>query len=207
MKSSPCSPAALLLALVLPVLAAPESGGEGFVPLFNGKDLSGWKLRNPNGYASWSVKDGELVNDVSAGKHGTDLVTEKTFKNFVVRCEYKIPKGANSGLYLRGRHEIQIVDDHGRGKPSKGGNGAIYNQAPVSTFASKPAGEWQTLEATIVGEKITVVLNGVKVHDQVVSARATGGQLDEMVGEPGPIMLQGDHGSIRFRNLSLKPLP
>lgn len=198
---------ALLLALGLPVLAAPESGGVDFVPLFNSKDLSGWKLRDPKGYASWSVKNGELVNDVSAGKHGTDLVTEKTYMNFVVRCEYNIPKGANSGLYLRGRHEIQIVDDYGRGKPSKGGNGAIYNQTPVSTFVSKPAGEWQSLEATMIGDKITVILNGVKVHDQVVSAQATGGQLDAKVGEPGPIMLQGDHGSIRFRNLSIKTLP
>src|SRR5262245_25874915 len=196
----------VLFGLVLPAPAA-ESDGKGFAPLFNGKDLSGWKLRNSAGYASWSVKDGELVNDVSGGKHGTDLVTEKTYKNFVVRCEYNILKGSNSGLYLRGRHEIQIADDYGRGQPGKGGNGAIYSQAPVSKFVSKPAGEWQTLEATIVGNKISVVLNGVKVHDQVVSDKATGGQLDDKVGEPGPIMLQGDHGGIRFRNLSIKPLP
>lgn len=195
------------LLLVLPALAASGAGAEGFVPLFNGKDLSGWKLRNAGGHASWSVKDGELVNDVSGGKHGTDLVTEKAYKNFIVRCEYNIPKGANSGVYLRGRHEIQIADDYERGKPSKGGNGAIYNQASVASFVSKKPGEWQTLEASIVGDKITVTLNGVKVHDQFVSSQATGGQLDDKVGEPGPIMLQGDHGSIRFRNLSIKPLP
>jgi 3-keto-disaccharide hydrolase len=178
---------------------------EGFRPLLNGKDLTGWKLRNANGHPSWSVKNGILVND--AGKeHGTDLVTVEKFKDFTVRCEYMIPKGANSGLYLRGRHEIQILDDYEKGQPSKGGNGAIYNQAPVSQFASKKAGEWQTVEATIKGNRITVVLNGVKVHDQVESSRPTGGELDGDVNAPGPIMLQGDHGSISLRNIRIKEL-
>lgn len=178
---------------------------DGFRPLFNGKDLTGWKLRSPNGPPSWSVKDGVLVND--AGKeHGTDLVTMEKFKDFTIRCEYMIPKGANSGLYLRGRHEIQIVDDYEKGQPSKGGNGAIYNQTPVSQFASKKAGEWQTVEATIQGNKITVILNGVKVHDQVESTSPTGGELDGDVNAPGPILLQGDHGSISFRNIRIKEL-
>jgi hypothetical protein len=194
------------LALILAAIAHSQAADEeGFRPLFNGTDLTGWKLRNPDGRPSWSAKEGLLVNDASQG-HGTDLVTVEKFKDFTIRYEYRIPKGANSGLYLRGRHEIQILDDYEKGQPAKGGNGAIYNQTPVSTFASKKAGEWQTVEATIKGNKITVILNGVKVHDQVESNQPTGGELDRDIQAPGPILLQGDHGSISFRNLRIKEL-
>lgn len=195
-----------IIALVALLIAGNLSAAEGFRPLFNGKDLTGWKLRNPQGTPTWSVKDGVLVNDVSGGKHGTDLVSEQKFGDFVLRYEYKIAKGANSGVYLRGRHEIQVLDDYERGRPSKGGNGAIYNTAPVTKFASKPADEWQTAEATIKGNKVTVVLNGEKVHDNVTVDKATGGELDNKVDQPGSIMLQGDHGSISFRKIEIKEL-
>jgi hypothetical protein len=148
-----------------------------------------------------------MINTVNTGEHGTDLVTEQKFWNFAVRYEYKIPKGSNSGFYLRGRHEIQVLDDYERGKPALNGNGAIYNHAAPSRFASKPAGEWNTAEATIIGNKITVVLNGEKIHDNVVCDRATGSEIDTKVNEPGPIFLQGDHGSITFRNMRIKELP
>jgi hypothetical protein len=195
----------IALALIL-VAGSLIAADQGFRPLFNGKDLTGWKLRNPGGTASWSVQDGVLVNEVSAGKHGTDLVSEEKFRDFVVRYEYKIPKDANSGLYLRGRYEIQVLDDYERGTPSKGGNGAIYNTAPVSKFASKPAGEWQTAEATIKGDKVSLILNGQKVHDNVTVDKATGSELDRNIDQPGPIMLQGDHGSISFRKIEIKEL-
>lgn len=200
----------LVIALCLGSLSAgqanaAEKTAEGFRPLFNGKDLTGWKLRKPSGTPSWSVKDGLLVNDV-AGGHGTDLVSEEKFKDFTIRYEYMIPKGANSGVYLRGRHELQIMDDFDSGRPRAGGNGAIYNQTPVARFASKKAGEWQTVEATIRGKRITVVQNGEKVHDNVESNKATGGELDGNVDQPGPIMLQGDHGNIKFRRIEIKTL-
>jgi hypothetical protein len=195
-----------VIAVVILIAAASAFAADGFRPLFNGKDLTGWKLRKPDGHASWSVKDGVLVNDVSGGKHGTDLVSEEKFRDFVLRYEYKIAKGANSGVYLRGRHEIQVLDDYERARPTKGGNGAIYNTAPVAKFASKPAGEWQTAEATIKGDKVTVILNGEKVHDNVTVNKATGGELDNNVDQPGPIMLQGDHGSISFRKIEIKEL-
>lgn len=179
---------------------------EGFRALFNGKDLTGWKLRNANGKQSWKVEDGILVNTVNKGEHGTDLVTEDKFWNFTIRYEYKVPPGSNSGLYLRGRHEIQILDDHSKGAPSLGGNGAIYNHAAVSKFASKAPGEWQTAEATIVGNKISVILNGVKVHDNVECNKATGSEIDANLKEPGPIFLQGDHGTVAFRNIRIKTL-
>jgi hypothetical protein len=196
-----------LLALVsaIPSFAA-ETDAHGFRPLFNGKDLTGWKLRKADGHQSWTVKDGVLVNTVNKGEHGTDLVTEEKFWNFTVSFEYKIPPGANSGFYLRGRHEIQILDDYKTGKPTLGGNGAIYQHTPVAKFASKPAGEWNTVEATIIGNKISVTLNGEKVHDNVECLKATGSEIDNKVNEPGPIFLQGDHGSVSFRNMRIKVL-
>src|SRR5215471_8035433 len=104
---------AALMASATVALAAEE---EGFVPLFNGKDLSGWKLRRPDGHQSWSVlPDGVLKNTVEKGAHGTDLVSDKKFWNFTVRYEYMTPENSNSGFYLRGRHEIQILGDHASG--------------------------------------------------------------------------------------------
>jgi type 1 glutamine amidotransferase len=189
-------------------LAATLSEAEtaaGFRPLFNGENLSGWRLRNPDGLASWSAQNGMLVNEIPDGKHGTDLVSEETFKDFTIRYEYMVPKGSNSGLYLRGRYEIQILDDHGAA-PGVGSNGAIYSVKAPSQNVSKPAGQWQEVEATIRGNRITVVLNGVKIHDDVEVARATGGQLDNNLNEPGPIMIQGDHGAVAFRNMRVKAL-
>jgi hypothetical protein len=178
-----------------------------FKPLFNGKDLSGWHLRNEKGFNSWKVENGILKNVVEKGQHGTDLVTDKKFWNFTVRYEYQVPDGSNSGFYLRGRHEIQILGDYQRGKPAKGGNGAIYNHTAPSEFASKPGGEWQTCEATIIGNKISVTLNGKKIHDNVQCDVATGSEIDKKVTEPGPIFLQGDHGNISFRKIEIKELP
>jgi hypothetical protein len=179
----------------------------GFVPLFNGKDTTGWHLRRKEGHNTWSVADGVLKNTVNQGEHGTDLVTDKTFWNFTVRYEFMVPDESNSGFYLRGRHEIQILGDFKSGKPTKGGNGAIYNQTAPSVFASKPGGEWQTAEATIIGNKITVILNGKKIHDNVECNVATGSEIDKNVNDPGPIFLQGDHGTVSFRNMRIKELP
>jgi hypothetical protein len=196
---------AFICTLALSILATFAADG-GFRPLFNGKDTSGWKLRNPQGHNSWSVQDGILMNTVNKGEHGTDLVTQDKFWNFTVRYEYKVPEGANSGFYLRGRHEIQILDDFNRGKPSKGGNGAIYNFKEPDVFASKPVNEWQTVEATIIGNKISVTLNGKKIHDNVECDKATGSEIDNKVKEPGPLFLQGDHGTVHFRKIEIKEL-
>lgn len=180
----------------------------GFKPLFNGKDLTGWKLRNPSGHNSWSVlPGGVLKNTVNKGDHGTDLLTEQKFWNFTVRYEFMTPENSNSGFYLRGRHEIQILGDAKSGTTSLGGNGALYNFKAADKFVTKPAGEWQTAEATIIGNKITVILNGVKIHDNVECAKPTGGEVDGKVNEPGPILLQGDHGTVSFRNIQIKELP
>ena len=180
---------------------------DGFTPIFNGKDLTGWHLRHPEKTGYWKVEDGVLKNELPKGEHGVDLVTDQKYWNFTVRYEYMVPDGSNSGFYLRGRHEIQILGDYASGKPSLGGNGAIYQHTAPSVFASKPGNEWQTVEATIVGNKITVILNGQKIHDQVPCDRATGSELDKNVLEPGSLFLQGDHGVVSFRNMSIKELP
>ena len=183
------------------------AAAKGFEPLFNGKDTTGWHLRNSGGHNSWKVEDGILKNNVNKGEHGTDLVTDKKFWNFTVRYEFMVPDDSNSGFYLRGRHEIQILGDYKSGRPSKSGNGAIYNFKAPDVFASKPGEEWQTVEATIVDNKITVVLNGKKIHDSVACDVPTGSEIDRKVKEPGPIFLQGDHGTVSFRNMRIKELP
>src|SRR5437879_9673997 len=168
----------LLAASFIWVQAADE---DGFRPLFNGKDTTGWHLRNPQGHNSWSVENGILKNTVNKGEHGTDLVTNEKFSDFTVKFEYLVPDNSNSGFYLRGRHEIQILGDYARGKTSLGGNGALYNFKEPDKFVSKPGNEWQTAEATIIGNRITVVLNGVKIHDNVECNKPTGGELENKV--------------------------
>ncbi len=194
-----------IASLVLAVTALADDAG--FKPLFNGKDLTGWQLRRPDATSSWTVKNGVLKNTVEAGQHGVDLVSETKYWNFTVRYEFMVPDGSNSGFYLRGRHELQILGDFASGKPAKTGNGAIYNHTAPSVFASKPGNEWQTVEATIIGNKITVTLNGVKIHDQVECDKATGSELDGNVKEPGAFFLQGDHGTVSFRKIMVKVLP
>jgi hypothetical protein len=179
---------------------------DGFKLLFDGKTMNGWKYRRDDGKRSWSVQNGMLVNTLGKDEHGTDILTEEKFRDFTVRFEFQVPPNSNSGFYLRGRHEIQVFDDYKSGKPTAGGNGAIYNLKPVSLFASRKPGQWQEAEVTIVGQKITAILNGVKTHDGVECPKGTGGQLDDNVDQPGPILLQGDHGAVGFRNLRIKAL-
>ena len=198
---------AILAAVAAPALTAAESE-TGFRPLFNGKDLTGWKLRNPGGHNSWSVLPGGILkNTVEKDVHGTDLVTEQKFWNFTVRYEFMTPDGSNSGFYLRGRHEIQVLGDYKDGKATQTGNGSIYNFKAPDKFVTKPGGEWQSVEATMIGNRITVIMNGVKIHDNVVCDRPTGAEIDGKVNEPGPIFLQGDHGTVSFRNIRIKELP
>jgi type 1 glutamine amidotransferase len=173
---------------------------EGFIPLFDGVSLKGWHCR-VEGRTPWTVQHGMLV----MGDGGSDLISDQKFQDFIIRYEYMIPKGGNSGVYLRGRYEIQILDDFGN-EPSPHGNGAIYGKIAPSTMASKPAGEWQTVEAKLIGNRVTVILNGIKVIDNQPIDGPTGGALDDKIDQPGPIMLQGDHGPVAYRNIRIKPL-
>lgn len=191
-----------------PELAAPQSveWGEA-IELFNGKDLEGWHLLDPEQDQFWKAADGVLVNDVSdegdVGE-GTGLITDATFANFKLHLEFKYPKGSNSGIYLRGRHEVQIQDDFGKEPFSRSISG-VYGFIDPTENAARKAGEWQSMDITLLGRYVTVVLNDTTVIDNQEIAGITGGALDSREGEPGPIFIQGDHGPISFRNIVITP--
>lgn len=184
--------------------AAHAPKGAGWIALITA-DLSGWRPRNTDRPSLWKVADGVMINAVGPGQHGVDIVTERKFNDFELYYEYRVPKGSNSGMYLRGRYEIQIVDDFGQA-PGNGSNGSIYSVAAPAQNVSRPAGEWQSAYVKLTGKRATVVLNGVKIIDSVELPHATGGALDDKVDEPGPIMIQGDHGAVEVRNLMLRPI-
>jgi hypothetical protein len=170
------------------------------IALFNGEDLEGWALRTGGHAGCWRVDAGVLV----ATPPCVDLVTETVFEDFTLHAELQYPQGSNSGIYLRGRYEVQIGDDADKAlDPLR--MGAIYGFLAPSVGAARAAGEWQALDVTLRGRRVTVVLNGTTIIDGREIPGITGGALDSREGSPGPIMLQGDHGTIRFRNLMLTP--
>lgn len=159
-----------------------------------------WHARSPDAADNWTLSDGVLASSAS----GTDLVTNQQWEDFKLHLEFKYPEGSNSGVYLRGRYEIQIQDDYGK-EPSNVRLGGVYGFLTPSADAGKPAGEWQSYDITLVGRQVTVVLNGQTVIDDEEIPGITGGALDSDEGAPGPIMLQGDHGPVSFRNIVLTP--
>jgi hypothetical protein len=168
------------------------------VQLLNGRDLTGW--RPIQGENQWTVSEGMLRN----ARSGANLVTEQTFGDFRLHVEFRYPKGSNSGVYLRGRHEVQIEDNFGT-EPDLVRFGAIYGFITPSEMAARPAGEWQTFDITLVGRMVTVVANGRTIIFDREIPGITGGALDSNEGVPGPLMLQGDHGPIEFRNITITP--
>jgi len=168
------------------------------VALFNGKDLTGWTGLKSDKADGWTVVDGLLT---SIG-HADDLITKDKYWNFELHLEYNIAAHSNSGVGLRGRYEVQIIDDFGR-PPGMHGTGALYTRIVPPANYGKPAGEWQTLDIRLVGMEVTGTLNGNKLYDKGVIEGLTGIAYDPNEGEPGAIELQGDHGAVQFRNLVL----
>jgi len=179
------------------------------ISLFNGQDLSGWRLTEPGADSGWRVKDGVLVNDVTQEtgkprKHFGNLRTDREFEDFNLKLETRVAKGGNSGVYLRGIYEVQVADTFG--KPLDSHNmGAIYSRITPTSAAEKPPGEWQTLDITLADRHVTVLLNGTKIVDNQPIAGCTGGALWSSISRPGPLYLQGDHTGIEYRNLVLRP--
>lgn len=171
------------------------------IELFNGTDLSNWDFQKVDGENQWKVVDGVMVNE----KAGWNIYTKQKFKDYKLSLEVKIPPGGNSGIYLNGRYEVQVADGYGK-DVSEGGIGAIYGRAVPTSNPSKPAGEWQKFDIRFVDYWATVTLNGETIVDNVLIEGITGGALDSRESEPGPIMLQGDHGPIEYRNLVLTPV-
>lgn len=162
--------------------------------------LRTWRIRAPDGPDGWTWEHGELVNTPPS----TDLVSRGVFDDFRLELEVNLPPGGNSGIYLRGRYEVQVQDDHGQ-EPRDRRMGGIYGQVTPTALPARPAGEWQQFVITLIGRRVTVVLNGVTIIDDVEIPGITGGALDSDEGAPGPIMLQGDHSGIRYRNIRITP--
>ena len=179
------------------------------VKLFNGKDLTGWRLINPNQANGFKVEKGILVND-PVKKEGErisygNIRTEEDFGDFNITLEVNIPQGSNSGVYLRGMYEIQVMDSYDRELDSHN-MGALYSRIKPLVAAEKPAGEWQTVDITLCDRHVTVKLNGTTIIDNQPVYGPTGGAINADVFAKGPIYLQGDHGKVSYRNMVLTPI-
>ena len=171
------------------------------IELFNGRDLSGWHTTRPGAKLEWTVENGITSNKAGA----SDIATDQNFWNYKLHAEYRLESHSNSGIGLRGRYEIQVLEDHGK-QPDTHSHGSLYSRVAPARNVSKPAGEWQTMDVTVVENRVSVVLNGVKVLDNVEIEGLTAMATNSDEGKPGPIQLQGDHGKIEFRKLTLTPL-
>jgi hypothetical protein len=172
------------------------------VTLFDGKTLNGWKLRDTKKKNGWAVVNEELA--VVEPKDNADFVTEQVFQDMKLHIEFNVDAKSNSGVYLRGRYEIQIESNNpDAGTPAQK-CGSLYSRVAPKLDATKPAGEWQAFDITFVGRQLKVVLNGQEIVSTIVEG-VTGGALNPFEGEPGPLMLQGDHGKVRFRNIIVTP--
>jgi len=163
--------------------------------LFNGKNIKGWHTDGKN---QWIVENGILRSPHS----GSNLISDKTFNDFKLHVEFRYQQGSNSGVYLRGRYECQIIDTKsGNPEPINNQFSSIYGVLPPNKMMAKDPGQWQTYDITLVGRLVTVVANGKTVICNAEIPGITGGAINSNEGEPGPILFQGDHGPIDFRNI------
>lgn len=170
------------------------------ITLFNGRDLTGWKVRDARRADTWRVVDGVLENT----PRGTDLLTEQKFNDFKLHVEFKMVEKGNSGVYLRGRYEVQIEDSFGQ-EPESHRIGGVYGFLTPSSNPAKKASDWQSFDITLIGRRVTVVLNEKTIIDNIEIPGITGGALDSNEAESGPILLQGDHEKIYYRNIVITP--
>jgi len=192
------------------------------VRLFDGKDLKNWTTRDGR-KPGWKVSRGIMTVVAKTG----DIVSKKKFRDFVLHVELRSPKmpeatgqkKGNSGVYLQGRYEIQVLDSSGWKVPGLGDSGAIYNVHAPLVNACKPGGNWQTYDVVFraarvdragkVLEKarVTVFQNGILIQNNAEVPGPTGGAMDDKVGQPGPLLLQ-DHGDpVSYRNVWIMELP
>lgn len=220
--------------------SASTSGGQQTV-LFNGKDLTGWKTRDPAKKDLWKVAADAAVDPANpralkasgqpSGEQaalvleksgpGGDLISEQEFGDGEFHVEFMVPRGSNSGFYLMGRYEIQVMDSFGKPKESlrPGDVGGIYATKAPGENAAKEPGQWQSFDVVFraprfdaSGKKtedalfVSVKLNGQTIHENVRAPKPTGSEIDSKEAPKGPIMLQGDHGPVAYRNITVKPL-
>jgi hypothetical protein len=187
-----------------PLIAETDDGtwaGDTPVELFNGKDLGGWSVKAPGRPMEWYVENGLLKN----GDRAADIVSDAKFWNFKLHIEFKVADKSNSGIGLRGRYEVQIYGDHGR-PPSDHGNGALYSRIAPAVNATRPPADWQVFDITLIGRTLTVILNGQTLMDKVEVEGLTAIAVDPHEDQPGPFILQGDHGPVEFRKITVTPL-
>ena len=168
-------------------------------PLFNGRDLTGWLPDNPAAN-HWIAENGELQNTQA----GANIRTARKFGDFKLHIEYNCPLGGNSGVYLRGRYEVQVEYEPPAKNDGFHGMGSIYGFIPPATEVDPRPGQWETYDVTLLGRTVSVVRDGVPIIDKAEIPGITGGALDSQEGEPGPIYLQGDHtGGLKYRNITI----
>src|SRR3954469_13361989 len=220
------------------VHAADAPSGDGWVPLFNGKDLSGWKMRHQEGSAAWKIVSDvrldpsdpkKLVGSGQGGsdravllrgpiEHGSDVYTDKEFGDCELHVEFVVPQRSNSGVYLMGRYEVQVLDSYGKpdDRLGPGDLGGIYITSKPSKNVAKPPGQWQTFDIVFetprfdaAGKKtrnakfVSVKLNGEEIQKDVEVKGPTGSELYREEKPTGPILLQGDHGVDAARTLRI----
>lgn len=167
------------------------------IKLFDGKNLDEWHTEGKN---QWVLEDGMMRSKHS----GSNLITNKKFTDFKLHIEFRYPAESNSGVYLRGRYEVQVMDSKDA-DPSKVLFGGVYGFIAPTHMAAKAAGEWQSYDITLVGRMVTVMANGELIICRQEIPGITGGALDSDEGTAGPIYLQGDHGAIDYRNIVITP--
>jgi hypothetical protein len=219
------------IALLCAVIIGAAFAGDGVEP-FNGKDLTGWKAKGDPAKAKWKVGKAELdktdnkklaVSDggsdlVNYEAHSLDFYTEATFGSGIYEVELMVPKDSNSGVYIQGEYEIQILDSFGKDKVGTGDIGALYGAAPPKENASKAPGEWQKFvidfdapQFDAEGKKIAnakfnkVELNGKVIQENVEMKGPTPGGISGKEAAKGPLMFQGNHGMVAFRNIKITP--
>jgi Domain of Unknown Function (DUF1080) len=168
-------------------------------PLFDGRDLSGWEPDNPAA-SHWVAQNGELQNTEA----GANIRTTRKFGDFKLHIEYNCPPGGNSGVYLRGRYEVQVEYEPAGKNDAFHSMGSIYGFIPPATEVDPRPGQWEGYDVTLIGRNVSVVRDGVLIIDNAEIPGITGGALDSREGEPGPIYLQGDHtGGLKYRNITI----
>ncbi|MEO6965677.1 MAG: DUF1080 domain-containing protein [Acidobacteriaceae bacterium] len=174
------------------------------ISLFNARNLDGWHEYTADGSAPtkhWRVEHGILV---SPGQ-GPELVSDKTFQNFKLHVEFKLGPDSNSGIYLRGRYEVQLETDSAN-ESSLHHTGAIYGFLAPNPELPRIANKWESYDITLVGRNVTVVQNGKTIIDNQEIPGITGGALNSNEAEPGPIYLQGsEKGQVSFRKIVITP--
>jgi hypothetical protein len=223
--------------LIAAMFAAPLGAAEPDKP-FNGKDLAGWKFVGPAEKSNWragvarvspdnpkllvvDAGEGDLVNALPTGKHGesVDLYSDYTHGDAVIDLEVMVPEGSNSGVYVHGEYEIQVLDSFGKdAKPGLGDMGAVYGAKPPTNPRYRKPGEWSTMHIEFraprfdaAGKKtanarlVKITLNGRAIHEDVELPGPTPGGVTGKEHARGPIMFQGNHGPVALRKIRITP--